>query len=268
MTQAPGAGFAVGVESGLPVRGREGGELVDQVLGQPEPDRVGQPLGDQPVEEFVGGARAVDADQHLPPGPAAGLVTGELAQRGTDDGDVVSGGVRARVAGPQQLREWLPGATRAVVGEGPQRMMTEPALERRRRALLLRVGGDQGRVGVDDQRVGPVGAVVGSMFAGQFPRPGPCCGAGGIDRRQRGGGVGGEAVDRPRHRRVRRDPPEQRRFSAQHGDVGQTVPTRGESEGEVEQHLRRIVHRQPGPPRLQHRRERPVQADLPDRLGQ
>jgi len=40
------------------------------------------------------------------------------------------------------------------------------------------------------------------------------------------------------------------------------------AEGEVEQDLRRIVHRQPGPPRLQRRRQGPVEPDLADGLGQ
>ena len=71
-----GAGFAVGVVGGLPVAGGQRGELVDQRLGQAEPDRVRQPLGVQPVQQFMGGSGAVDPDQDLPAGPMPAPVAG------------------------------------------------------------------------------------------------------------------------------------------------------------------------------------------------
>ena len=99
-----------------------GCELVGQGLGQAEPDRVRQPLGDQPVQELVGGAGAVDPDQDLPAGPVPGPVRRQLAQRGPDDGEVVGGGVGAGVARAQQRRQRLTGAGGAVVDERPQRV--------------------------------------------------------------------------------------------------------------------------------------------------
>ena len=56
-----------------------------------------------------------------------------------------------------------------VVDEHPQRVMAEPAFERRRAAFLLRVGGDQGGVHVDDQRSPGVDPVIGGVVAGQPP---------------------------------------------------------------------------------------------------
>jgi hypothetical protein len=97
----------------------------------------------------MGAAGAVDADQHL---LAAPIPVWQLRQRGTDDGLVVGHGVRAGVADAEQERQRLAGALGAVIDERPQRMEAEPALDRRRRGLLLRVRGDQGGVHVDDQR--------------------------------------------------------------------------------------------------------------------
>jgi hypothetical protein len=190
--------FAVGVQGGLPVRGREGGELVDQCLGQAEPDRVGQPLPVEPAEELVRGAGTVDPDQDLATGPVAALVSWQLTQRGPDHGDVVGSGVRPGVARAQQRGERLSGPGRAVVDERPQRVVAEALLERRCRTLLVGVGGHQGGVHVDDQWVRRVGVVIGSRVCGRCPGPGSCRTAGGVDRRQHRSSVGGEAVDRPR----------------------------------------------------------------------
>jgi hypothetical protein len=74
----PGTGLAAGVQRGLPVGNGQRSELVDQGLGQPEPDRVGQPLPVKPVQELVGGAGAIDPDQDLAAGPVSGLVPGQL----------------------------------------------------------------------------------------------------------------------------------------------------------------------------------------------
>jgi hypothetical protein len=124
----PVAGFPVGVVGRLPVRLGDRGELVDDRGGQGEPDRVGQPLRDDPVQQVVRGARRVDPDQDLATRPSSSAVAGQLAQRLTDDGDVVFGGVRAGVPGPQQVRQRLPTAGGAVVAEAPQRVVPEPEL--------------------------------------------------------------------------------------------------------------------------------------------
>ena len=52
-------------------------------------------------------------------------------------GDVVGGGVAAGIARPEQDRERLAGAGGPVVGERPQRVVCEPALERRPGLVLL-----------------------------------------------------------------------------------------------------------------------------------
>ena len=61
---------------------------------------------------------------------------------------------RAGVPGPQQHGSTgaraVPGT--AVINERPQRVMAKPALERRRRPLLVRMRCDQGGVDIDDQR--------------------------------------------------------------------------------------------------------------------
>ena len=50
-------------------------------------------------------------------------------------------------------RNMIASAGRPVVGEHAQRVEPEPILERRGNLLLVRVGGDQRRVHVHDQRV-------------------------------------------------------------------------------------------------------------------
>jgi len=188
------ADLAVGVVGRGPRRRRDPGDGPLGAGGEHEPDRVGQSLPDQPVQERVSGAGAVGADQHLPSWPGAGTMTGQLRQGLAGDGDVIGGGVRPGVARPEQHRERLTRAVGAVVGERPQRVVTEAALERRRRSFLLRVGPNQSRVEIDDQRTTSIDLGVGSMDSGEPPR-------GGAGRRPRGGDrsqgfrIAGEQVD-------------------------------------------------------------------------
>ena len=144
----------------------------------------------------MGGAGTVDPDQDLLAGPSPGPITRQLAQRRPDDHQVVGGRIGAGVARSQQRRDRLAGPVGAVVEERPQRVMAEPALERRCCAFFLPVGGDQGGVHVDDQRPPGVCAVVGGAVAGQPPGRRASCGAGGIDRGQHLVSVVGEPVDR------------------------------------------------------------------------
>ena len=125
----------------------------------------------------MGGAGAVDADQHLPARPEPRLMPGELFEGGFDDVDVISGGIRAGVPGPQHHLQWFPGAVRAVVDEHAQRVEPEPAFERRLGVLLLRVRPDQGGVHIHDQRRRGIGAVIGCMLTGQSPHRRPGCGS-------------------------------------------------------------------------------------------
>ena len=143
----------------------------------------------------MGRAGAVDPDQHLPPVPGPGLVAGELLQRSLHDSDVILGGVRAGVPGPQPDLQRLPGPKSTVVDEHTQRVEPEPAFECRLRQLLLRVRPDQGGVHIHDQRLLGIDPMIGGMVTGHRPNGGPGCGAGGVDRGQRRVGVGGECVD-------------------------------------------------------------------------
>ena len=102
------------------------------------------PLPVQPVQEGVAGPGPVGTDQDPATGPAAGPVPGQLGQRLAGHGDVVGFGVRPGVPRPQHHRQRLPDALGPVVEEGAQRVVPEPALERRRRLLPLRMRGDQG----------------------------------------------------------------------------------------------------------------------------
>lgn len=131
------------------------------------------------------------------PGRVSRPVAGQLPQCVADDRDVIGRSVRPGVPGPQQHRQRLTGAGVAVVDECPQRVEPEPALERRRRALLVRVCGDQGGVHIDDQRLVRCGAVVWGVFAGHRPYSGPSLSAGSVDRRQHPVSVAGEGVHRP-----------------------------------------------------------------------
>jgi hypothetical protein len=102
------AGLAVGVVARLPGVLRDEGEFVDDRVGQGEPDRVRQPLGDDSVQQLVCGSGRVDPDQDLAPGAGSRPVVGQLPQRLAEDGDVVGGGVRAGVPGPSSTDNGSP----------------------------------------------------------------------------------------------------------------------------------------------------------------
>ena len=186
----------------------------------------------------------------MPPAPSVRISTfrpgrprpmsGQLRQRLPGDGDVVGGGVRPGVPGPQHHRQRLPGAVRAVVDERPQRMEPEPAFERGRRVFLLRVRGDQGGVEVDDQRPAASAAWSGASHR-PTPTPAPGLAAGRCDRRQRLRRISGETVDQPGHRRVRGDRAKHARLGAQQRDVGQAVTTQRQRDRQIQHDLARIV---------------------------
>jgi hypothetical protein len=155
-----------------------------------------------------------------------------------------------------------------VVDERPQRVEPEPALERRRRTLLVAVRGHQGGVHINDERIVGRGVVVGGVLAGQRPYPGPSGSPGGVDRRQGTLGVAGQHIHRPRDRRVRGDVAEQARLGAQHRHVGQAVPSEGEADRQIAHDLARMMCRQRLVPRLQRLCQQPVQPGSTDRLGQ
>ena len=103
-------------------------------------------------------------------------------------------------------------------------MESEPAFERRRGGLLLRVGGDQGRVDIDDQRRRGVASWSGACSPASAHTRARAAARARVDRGQRRWRVGGQRVDRAGHRRVRGHPAEDARLGAQQRDVGQAVP--------------------------------------------
>ena len=168
----------------------------------------------QVVDDVVGGARAVDADQHV--GAPRG---GDLGERGVQHREVIGGGERAGIARALHHRQRVPD----VGAPAGQRVKPEPALVGARRLGLGAGGLDQGGVQPDDQHRpwpatglgGGSGQVLaGDRHRGQLPVPGH-------DRRprrgpRRGGGPGqpppgqpvaaqplGQLVQRPQHRGVR-----------------------------------------------------------------
>ena len=108
---------------------------------------------------------------------------------------MVGGGVRPGVARPQDPGQRFAGG----IQEREQRVMPEPALVGRRRALLVGVGGDQRAVEIDHVEPG-IGA--------RRPHPSPCLGTSGGDPLERGGV---DRVQRAPRRRVRRHLTEQGR---------------------------------------------------------
>jgi hypothetical protein len=171
----------------------------------------------------------VDAHQDRTPAAVSLLVVGrQLPQRGADHRDVVGGGVRAGVAAAQQHRHRLPGPGLTVVDERGQRVMPEPALERRRREFLVRVRGHQGGINIHDQRPAVIDPVIRSGGPGPGPDLSAGGGAGGVDRRARLLDIAAQRGDQPGHRRVRGHGAEHRRCLAQGRDISQAVPADGE----------------------------------------
>jgi hypothetical protein len=112
----PGAvtDLVVGVVGRGPPVLRDVGEQVGRVRRQGEPDRIRQALAGEPLDQLLGAAGAAGADQDLASGALSGPLSGQLREGLSDDGDVVGGGVRAGVAGPQQDGEGFAGAVGAV----------------------------------------------------------------------------------------------------------------------------------------------------------
>jgi hypothetical protein len=96
------------------------------------------------ADQLEGGTGAVDGDQQVAP-----LRVGDLADRLGQHGEVIGGGVRAGVAGPQLQGQGFAG----VVTPRGQGMVAVGALERARRAFLVRVRDLDGGVHADHHRL-------------------------------------------------------------------------------------------------------------------
>jgi hypothetical protein len=235
--------------------------------GSGRTDRVRQALVVQPVQQLMRGAGAVDPHEDLPAGPVPGPIGRELTQRGADHRDVIGGGVASRVPGPQQRRQRFPGPGRAVVDQRPQRVMPESALV------------DGAAPSFSEWAVTKVAST--SMISGrpasiwwsgawspartQAPAR-ACARAASIAANTAGASAasGRSCVTPSDRRRPDRTP----QLGAQHRDIGQAVSADRETQREVLQHLRRVVHRQPGPPRRQRCRQVLTELDPGDGLGQ
>jgi hypothetical protein len=179
------------------------------------------------VGQLVGGTAGVGADQDR-------LVTdglGELGQRQVDDLDVISGGVGAGIAWPQDPAQGLAGAG-AAVQIGQQRVEPVAALVGPGRSLLWGMGVQQRAIHVDDQQALHVRT-----------RP-PCRRPGmGTGRAQPGEPVGitSDLLDHPPRRRRGSHRAEQLGLLAEGGQVAQAVAPVGQHHYQVPQHRTRIV---------------------------
>src|SRR5690606_14733418 len=91
--------------------------------------------------------RGITADEGLPSAP---VPLGQLGEGETGGGDVVGGGVRARVFGAEKSGDGFAGSARPVVDEPHQGVMAMGLLPGRGRVLLVGVGDDQDSVQVHD----------------------------------------------------------------------------------------------------------------------
>ena len=123
------------------------GVLGDSLDGVPDrfgdgvADREPQSLNGKRGDQGVGVAGAVSPDEDLLAAPAVR----DLRQGVLQHGQVVARGVATGVPWPQQHRQRLVG----VVEPGTEWVVSVPALEVAFGVLLVRMGGDQGRVEVD-----------------------------------------------------------------------------------------------------------------------
>jgi hypothetical protein len=141
-----------------------------------QPDRSSSPVisATEPGQELVGPAAGVRPGQHLAPGAG-----GELGQGQPHRLDVVGGGVRPGVPGPERDGQGLAGPGLAVVGEHREGMEPVGVLPGRGGALLVRVRDHDGRVDVDRDQAA---AGSGRGGAGQGPGPLAACGPRRADR--------------------------------------------------------------------------------------
>ncbi len=190
------------------------------------------------VQPGLGGAGTVAADQDR---RAVPMLVGDLGERLVGDLDVVGGGVRPGVPGPEHPGQRFVG----VVQPGQQGVIAKSVLERGRSLRLLRMAGHQAGVEVDHQtRHGDPGADqggdrtarLGAEQPGPFTRDGP----GPLQRVQPGGL---DPVQYPPGRRGRGDRPEQAGLVAQHRQIRDRLTAIGQQHRQIGQHPTRCVRR-------------------------
>jgi len=108
---------------------------------------------------------------------------------------VIDGGVRAGVARSEHRCEGFAGACSSVVDERQQWVKSEAALVRWSSELLVRVGGDQCRIEVEDEWILGGDVVIGGVLTGMCPRCGASGRPRGVDRGQHAGCISGQRGD-------------------------------------------------------------------------
>ncbi len=182
----------------------------------------------------MGAAAGVGADQH----PATQLAW-QLGQGQPGGLDMVGGGVRSGVPGPEQDGQRLARPVRAVIGEDGQGMEAPGFLPRGSGLFLVRARGHDGGVDIDSDQAA---ARAGRRVGGQLPAPLPRRRAGSADRLQRAGRVGGQAGDQPGDHWVGGHRAKQPGLAAERRDVGQAVTAQRQGHGQVGDYLSRAVH--------------------------
>ena len=145
----------------------------------------------------------------------------------TNRRSVLSGGVERGVARSQQARQRFA----RLVEVGLQRVKPEAALVVPGGALLLGMRGDQRRVDIDHDPLG-------RPSPAPMPAPAPRRAPRGRVKQPR---LGGDPVDQPKRRRVRRDRPEQRLLIAHRAQVRQAVAAIGEHHRQIPDHPARVM---------------------------
>jgi len=224
-----------------------GAHRVAQVIA----DRVADPPFVAPVQQLVRRPSRVDPEQQI---DLFDVLDGDLLQSLLGDGDLVGGGVRARVAGSQLTGQRLAGLIRV----GEQRVKAIAALERARRPVLLGMAGDQRRVQVDRQL---------ARGAKELPRP---CSRPGVCGPQplQAGRVTRDLIDESERRRGRGNTPEQRRLITHRLQVREAVPAVGKHHRQVCDHAAGVVSAAPLAHPAQPDRQCPRQARLLSHTGQ
>lgn len=123
----PVAGVAAGVVGGFPrFQLREFAVENRHRRRQHEPDRIGQAPPGEEVQEVMGAASGVGADEHIL--TRTSLPAGQASENVFDQSDVVGGGVRSGIAGTQQSGGRFAAAWPSVVDERQQGWNPNPFL--------------------------------------------------------------------------------------------------------------------------------------------
>ena len=193
-------------------------------------------------------------------------VARQLGQRQPGRLDVVGGGVRPGVPGPQHDGQRLPVPAGAVVGEGGHGMEAEGLLPGRRRLLLLGVGDHDGGVQVDGDQAAARARAPRPRPAPR-PAPGPPPGRPGSPSAPAAGPRPAALTSRDTTGSDATGPASSgcSRSTAMSARQSPPSATRG---GQVRDDLARVVDRPRRPPPGQALRQAPAQAGDPHRLPQ